>query len=57
MSRYEGEGEIGLTPWSELSKKDSPMLIGVARPGRLLGFDWARHAIFERSVEELQEGP
>lgn len=33
------------------------MLIGVAGPGRLLGFDWKRHTIFERSVEELQVSP
>ena len=54
---YAGESEIGLTYWSELSTKDSPILIGVAGPGRLLGFDWARHAIFERSVEELEARP
>ena len=56
---YAGESEIGfgLTHWRELSTKDSLMLIGVAGPGRLLGFDWARHAIFERSVEELKARP
>ena len=54
---YVGYGEIGLTHWSEFSTKDSPMLIGVAGPGRLLGFDWKRHTIFERSVKELQVSP
>lgn len=33
------------------------MLIGVAEPGRLLGFDRSRHATFERSVEELEVRP
>lgn len=54
---YAGESDFDLTHWHELSTKDSPMLIGVAGPGRLLGFDRARHATFERSVEELEARP